>query len=128
MTLLSTPTKAVLAGTAVKGTAKRPEIIRIGARTIAPVAKLGYAVSKPRLRRRARRRAERLGDAAHTVGEVLTKFGPEAAWELGLAERPKPKRTAPRVAAGIVVGAGTMYLLEPGHGSEHRQQLLRLVS
>ncbi len=97
MTLLRTATNGVLAGRAATGTVKRPEIIGFGARTIAPMPKLGYTVSKPHLRRAARRRAERLGDAAHTVGEVLTKYGPEVAWEFGLAERPKPKRSAPRV-------------------------------
>jgi hypothetical protein len=43
---------------------------------------------------------ERIGDAATTARSILAIYGPVAAEALGLVEAPKPKRRAPRVAAG----------------------------
>jgi hypothetical protein len=70
----------------------------------------------------------RIGEAMRSAGETLVTYGPQAAQNLGLVEVPKPKRTAPRVAAGVVIGAGAMYFLEPEHGKEHREKVAHLVS
>jgi hypothetical protein len=125
MAVLGKATKGFIGVKATKGVAKNPKILQAGAKAAPPAAKLGWKVAKPRLSRGTRRRAERLGDV---VGSALTVYGPQAAEQLGLIEPPKPKRTAPRVIAGVVIGATAMYLLEPEHGREHREQLLQLVS
>ncbi|HLY51215.1 MAG TPA: hypothetical protein VKR21_18630 [Solirubrobacteraceae bacterium] len=52
---------------------------------------------------------------------------PRAAYDLGLAEPPKPKRTAPRLVAGVVIAASAVYFLEPEHGKEHREKVTQLV-
>jgi hypothetical protein len=44
------------------------------------------------------------------------------------ATMPIVKRTAPKVAAGAVLGASAMYFLEPEHGKEHREKVAQLVS
>ncbi|MGH2931185.1 MAG: hypothetical protein ACRDL8_23475, partial [Solirubrobacteraceae bacterium] len=68
--------------------------------------------------------AQSVAETARAVGETILARGPQAAQTLGLVEAPKPKekRTAPRVATGVVIGAGAVYLLEP----EHRRRVLRL--
>ena len=48
--------------------------------------------------------------------------------QFGLVEEPKAKRSAPRVVTGALIGAGAMYLLEPQHGRQHREQVHRLIS
>jgi hypothetical protein len=73
------------------------------------------------------KRPQLLADAAHTIGDVLAVQGPQAAYELGLADPPKPKRTVPRVVAGILIGAGAVYFLEPEHGAEHRRKVAQIV-
>jgi hypothetical protein len=85
-------------------------------------------VGKALAKRNARRRVEDFGRAARTVGETIAAYGPEAAQLMGWVEPPKPKRTAPRVMVGIVIGATAMYFLEPGVGKEHRQKALSLIS
>jgi hypothetical protein len=128
MTVLSTTTKAKLGAKSAKGVAKNPGILRVSGKAASPIAKLGVKAGKPFAKRRARQNAQKVGDAVRTVATTLAVYGPEAARELGLVDAPKPKRTAPRVAAGVVIGAGAMYLLEPEHGREHREQLAKLVS
>jgi hypothetical protein len=128
MAILKKTTKGVLAAKAAKGVAERPALIRAGAQAVAPVARLGVKATKPRVKRKTRRRAKELGDSIRTLGTALATYGPPAAQELGLVEPPKQKRTAPRVAAGMAVGAGAMYLLEPEHGAEHRKKLMSLVA
>lgn len=128
MAVLSATTKGILAGKATKGVAKRPGLRGAGARAAAPAGKLGLRVGKPVAKHQARQRIERIGEAARSFGEALATYGPQAAEEFGLVEPPKPKRTAPRVAAGIVIGAGAVYFLEPEHGREHREKVLRLVA
>lgn len=128
MTLLTTTTKTMVPLKAAKGAAKHPGVLFAGARAGKPATKLGLAVGKPYARHQARQRVDQLGDAVKTAGEVVSTYGPQIARELGLVEQPKPKRTAPRVAAGVVIGASAMYLLEPGHGREHREQLRKMVA
>lgn len=124
MAVLGKATKGFVGVKAAKGVAKNPKILKAGAKAAPPAAKFGWKLTKPRLTRRTRRRAERLGEA---VGSALAVYGPQAAEQFGLIEPPKPKRTAPRVAAGVVIGATAVYLLEPEHGREHREQLRQLV-
>ena len=116
MSVVSTATKARLGTKAAKGALRRPGMARAAARVYTPIAK-----------RRARRRIGAIGDTARTYGELLVHYGPSAAQELGLVSAPKPRRTAPRVAAGVVIGASAMYFLEPGHGAEHREKARHLV-
>ena len=128
MSVLSTAAKSTTAVKTAKGAVKRPALMRAGARATPPVGKLALKAGAPLLKRRTRRRARRLGQTARAIGETLVVYGPPAAYELGLAEPPKPKRTAPRVAAGIVIGASAVYFLEPEHGREHREKVTQLVS
>jgi hypothetical protein len=99
------------------------------AKAVKPAAKAKAGYSKALAKRRARRRVASVGETARTVGEVLLIQAPEAAQELGLIEKPAPKRTTPRVAAGVLIGASAMYLLEPGEpGRQHREKVVALVS
>lgn len=103
MTGLRTTTKARLGFKGAKAAAKHPRATRLAGWTAFGLARrLGPPVVKrlgpPVAKRRARRRAQQLG------------------------------HTAPRVAAGFVLGAGTAYLLEPARGAEHRTKLRELVS
>lgn len=129
MAVLSTATKGWLGMKTAKGVAKNPGVVKFvgkaGAKGASPLAKLSWNVGKPIVKRRTRKKLEQIGE---TVGTVLAAYGPQAAEQLGLLEPPKEKKTAPRVAAGVVLGAGAVYFLEPKHGAEHREQLLKLVS
>jgi hypothetical protein len=126
--LLSTTTKAKLGAKGIRSAATNPGLLRAGAKGAAPMArwtgKVGMLVAK----RRARKRIERLGEATMNLGQLLVTYGPQAAANLGLVEQPKPKRTAPRLAAGAVLGASAVYFLEPEHGKEHREKVLQKVS
>lgn len=128
MSVISTTTKGKVGLKAAKGAAKRPKVVLAGTRAAVPAVKLGGKAGKPLLKRRARQRTDQLLGVSRKVGEALTVYGPQAAYELGLAEPPKPKRTAPRLAAGMVIGAGAVYFLEPGQGREHREKVAQLVS
>jgi hypothetical protein len=127
MSVLSTTTKGTIGLKAAKTAVKNPQILRFTAKAAWPPALLGLKAAKPVAKRRLRKRAAQLGDAARAVGETLVVYGPPVAYELGLAEPPKSKRTAPRVAAGAVIGATAMYFLEPEHGHEHREKVAQLV-
>jgi len=127
MSVVSKGTKGVLGIKAGRVAAKHPRALISGAKAAAPVGKLSLKASRPLLKRKALRQAEKVGEAARTLGEALVVYGPQAAYELGLAEPPKRKRTAPRLAAGIVIGAGAMYFLEPGVGRQHREKVAQLV-
>lgn len=124
MDVLNARSKAKLGWKTAKAGAKRPNALRA---TVPPTVRLTFKTGKPFAKRRARQQAQRIGETARTLGETLRRV-PQAAQELGLAEAPPPKRTAPRVAAGVVIGASAVYFLEPGVGAEHRRQVLRLVS
>jgi hypothetical protein len=83
-------------------------------------------VAKRRLRKRGRqaaRQLDRYGAVARTAGGAIAERGPGAAQALGLYEPPAPKRTAPRVAAGIVIGAALAYFLDPVSGRARRAKL-----
>lgn len=131
MSVISTTTKRKAGVKAASAAAKRPRLLVSGARVARPAGKLELKASKPTIERQARRRVDQLGEAAQqlseavrTTGRILAVDGPAVAYALGLAEPPKPKRTAPRVAVGIVIGASAMYLLD----AEHREKVAQLVS
>jgi gas vesicle protein len=133
--LLNAPTKGKVARGAAKTAAKHPSATWTGVRRSAPAAKFAFKIGKSMAKRRSRSRMQRLGATARTTGdwiaatgELLATYGPQAAQELGLIEAPKRKRTAPRVAAGVVIGAGAVYFFEPERGRAHREKLLSLVA
>jgi hypothetical protein len=127
MSVISNKTKGKAGFKVAKATAKRPQVLLSGTKIALPAGKAGLKASKPLLKRRARQRVDQLDKASRTLGEALAVYAPRAAYDLGLAEPPKPKRTAPRVVAGAVIGASAMYFLEPGHGKEHREKVGQLV-
>jgi hypothetical protein len=136
MAVLSNSTKGK-AGLKVAGAAmKHPAATRFVAKTSRPAAKgglkLGKTIAKRKASRRieeASRRIEDVGKTARVVGEMIAIYGSEAAQLFGWVEPPKPKRTAPRVLVGIVIGATAMFLLEPSEaGKERRAKVLGLVS
>lgn len=127
MPVLSPQTKAKVVARVARGAIKNPRGTR-------RVGQLGVGAYTPIVRRRARKRiasvgggARSVGDTARTYAELLATYGPQAAQELGLVSTPKPKRTAPRVAAGVVIGAGAAYFLEPEHGAQRREKALSKV-
>jgi hypothetical protein len=128
MSVISKRTKGKTAIETAKAAAKRPQLLLTGAKIAVPAGKAGLKASRPMLKRRARQCVKQLDRASETLGEALAVYAPKAAYDLGLAEPPKSKRTAPRVAAGMVIGASAMYFLEPGHGKEHREKVAQLVS
>jgi hypothetical protein len=129
MSLIDMTTKGKLGLKAAGSALKNPGATRLAAKATAPAAKAGLNFRKGLAKRRAQRRVERAGRAARSVGYAVLVQAPQAAQELGLIDRPAPKRTAPRVAVGVLIGAGAMYLLEPGApGRQHREQVAALVS
>ena len=126
MTVLSTTTKSKAGAKAAKAIATRPRLLMAGAKATGPAAKLGLRASKPYANHLARRGADQLVEASRARGAALGVYATRAVYELGLAK--PPKRTTPRVAAGMVIGAGAMYFLEPENGRKHRKKVAKLVS
>lgn len=130
MSVLSISTKGKIGAKGVKTVARNPRILQMGAKAAGPVAKTAFRLGKPVAKRQARRRAQHIGQTAQRTLETLAVV-PQAAQQLGLVEMPEPakeKRTVPRVVAGVLIGAGAMYFLEPGAGREHRERLMHLVA
>lgn len=131
MSVISNKTKAKAGLKATKTAAKHPRLTaRLtakGTKLAMPVGKVGMKAGKPFAKRRIRQRAEQLDRASHTLGQALAVYAPQVAYELGLAQPPRPKRMAPRILVGVVIGASAMYFLEPGHGAEHREKVAQLV-
>ena len=122
MAMLGTTTKVALGAKAAKSPVARGAGTK--ALKLTPTAgKAAVAAGKPILKRRTRKRVNEATDAAVLA---LASYAPGAIRHLGL-RAPKRKRTAPRVLAGVVIGATAMYLFEPGHGAEHRERLLKLI-
>jgi len=87
----------------------RHRVLRAAAK---PAATLGWRVGRVIVRRKVHARTERLRVAGRTIASFAVIYGPMAAEVFGLVEPPKPKRRAPAFAAGVVIGAGAMYLLK----------------
>ena len=128
--MLSTRTKATAGAKTAKTIVQNPLLRSAVTEAGPPIARLGVTVGKKRMSRKGRKQLEQMGDALSTVAALTSTYAPraaQAAQELGLVEAPKPKRTAPRLLAGVLIGAVAMLLLEPGHGREHRRQVRRLL-
>ncbi len=91
--MVSNKTKARLGLRTALMMARHPTLRRATTQVGAPTAKVV-------VKRQLRPQMERIGDAATTARSILAIYGPVAAEALGLVEAPKPKRRAPRVAAG----------------------------
>jgi hypothetical protein len=148
MDLLSTTTTKGQQGwnaakTAAQNRAFLPFTTKPHSKSTPPLANLSLNFGNPFAKRQSPRGFEQiveqagealgeLGEVVFAIGEVLgavmAAYGPLAARHLGWAEAPKEKRTAPRVVAGAVIGAGAVYFLEPKYGPERREQLLRLIN
>ena len=130
--MFSKKTKASVGVETARGLIEDPEIREAAMQAAAGTSRLGFGISKRVARRRTRRRLKRYRDVAQAVGPVLATYGPQAAQSLGLTEPPKqPKaggRTRPALAAGVLIGASTVYFLEPGAGRERRAQVKRIVA
>jgi hypothetical protein len=101
--------------------------MKYGGRAAWRGAKIAFKLSKPLVRRRARRRAAEVRAVSRAVGESFATYAPLAARGAGLAEPAKRARTAPRIALGAVMGAGAVYLFEPERGRELRQSVKERV-
>jgi hypothetical protein len=142
MEVLSTTTAKGRQGwNAAKTVAQNPSLTRFtvktGAKAVPPITKISFKLGQRVGKRQGRLEHAgevlgELGKAIFAIGEVvggmMAAYGPLAARQLGWAEAPKEKRTAPRVVAGAVIGAGAVYFLEPKYGPERREQLLRLIN
>ncbi len=113
---------------AAKAVIENPPLRHAAATAAPPAVKLILKRKRRRAGRRSREQAERISDAARTASAALANYGPAAAEALGLTEPPKQKKTAPRVGVGILIGAGTMYLLEPEKGQARRQKVKGLIA
>jgi hypothetical protein len=103
-------TKTKMGSKAAKTAAKHP-----GASWAS--VKAAVKVGKPVAKKQARQRIKGIGTTARTTGALVAMYGPLAVQALGLVEVPKRKRTLPRVAVGVVIGAGAMYFFGPQRGS-----------
>lgn len=107
----STTAKVRMGAKGAAAMARHPKIRRASVRAGKPPAKLGWKVGKVVVKRKARAQIGRLGATGRTVASFAIVYGPMAAEVFGLVEAPKPKRRAPAFVAGIVIGAGALYVL-----------------
>jgi hypothetical protein len=101
--MVSNKTKARLGLRTALMMARHPTLRRATTRIGAPTAKVV-------VKRQLRDQMERIGGAATTARSILVIYAPIAAEALGLVEAPKPKRRAPKVAAGAVAVAVASYV------------------
>jgi hypothetical protein len=120
-------TSAKLGAKGAIAMARHPTLRRTTARAARPSAKVGWRVGKMVAKRKARDQLEQLGSMARTSKGLWVVYGVPVAQELGLIERPKPRRTGRVLVAGIVIGAAAAYFLEPEHGPEHRRKVQGLL-
>ena len=133
MSALSTTTKARLGVKATKHAAKRPKLLLRGAQTAKPVVRGRAKISSRRKKGHAQRHAgsvvqtaQKVGQTTFATGQAAVALGRQLALQQAEA-RAGHKRTAPRVAAGVAIGATAMYFLEPGNGAQHRQTPSEMV-
>ena len=126
----SKKTTARLGAKGAKTVVRNPLLRKATMRAGVPSAKVGLKVGKVFARRKARSQVGRLagvgrtmgsagrtvgsagrtvGSAGRTVGSAAIIYVPMAADVLGLSQPPKPRRRLPPFAAGLVLGAGTVY-------------------
>jgi hypothetical protein len=127
--MLRTSTKTKLGAKAVKQVAGKPGLLRI----VPPAAGFGWKVAKPLAKRRARKRAEHVGEAVRAAAVTVSTYTPKVVRTVeSLTAPPKRRPVSPALVgvplgAGVLVGGAAVYLLEPQVGREHRRQLRRLV-
>jgi hypothetical protein len=119
MSVLSTKTKARIGRKTAKQAVRHPKLVLRGARGAKPVV---WGVVSMRTRQ-ARRQAGAVLAAGRSVGQTVFAAGRQAAQAQG-----SRKRTAPRVAVGVVVGATVMYLLDPASGDVRRRRVIGLIT
>jgi hypothetical protein len=123
MSVLSTKTKARVGVKAAKQGAKHPKLALLGARGAKPVVR-GVVDMRTR---HARHHAAVVLAAGQSIVQTALEAVQQAAQSAALTQVPR-KRTAPRVAVGIVAGAAAMYFLDPASGDERRRKVLGLVT
>lgn len=119
MNVLSTKTKTRVGVKTAKVAVKHPKLALRGARGAQPVVR---GVVKLRTRQ-ARHQVAAALDAGRSLGQAVFEAGRQAA----RAQLPR-KRTAPRVAVGVAVGAGAMYVLDPKSGGDRRRAVIGLFT
>lgn len=139
MSALSTMTKARLGIKLGTAAAKRPGLLMGAARAGTPAAKLAlrgsrpaakgaFKLAKPMAKRRGSRGVDSVADTMRQLEGQLLGLARQAQVTVKPARPSKLARTAPRVAAGALFGAGAAaYLLDPDKGEEHRRTLARLI-
>jgi hypothetical protein len=125
MAVLSNSTKGKASLKAAGAAIKNPAATRLVAKASAPAAKGGLRLVKRAAKRKASQRIEDVAKTARTLGETIAIYGPEAAQLFGWVEPPKPKRTAPRVLVGVIIGAAAMFMLEPSAAGKERRAKAR---
>jgi hypothetical protein len=126
--MFGTTNKPGLASTAALGLVDDPAIRNAALEAAPPVAKLGLNVGRRFAKRRAMRRVDQISEAITTVTSLIAAYAPILIGQLGIVEQPKPRRTAPLMAGGALVGAGVVYFLEPNQGHRHRRRVQRLIA
>ncbi len=119
MSAFSTKTKTKVGVKAARQAAKHPKLVLRGAQGAKPVVRGAVNMRT----RQARNQAAAVLDAGRSVGQTIFEAGQQAAQ----AQVPR-KRTVPRVAVGIGVGAATMYFLDPASGDQRRRSVLGLIA
>jgi hypothetical protein len=122
--MLSSTAKVRVGAKGAVARARHPTLRRASVRAAKPSAKLGWRIGKVVVRRKARAHIGRLGATGRDVAVFAVIYGPMAAEVFGLVEAPKPKRRAPAFAAGVLTGAGAVYVLGrvSVRGSERAQK------
>jgi hypothetical protein len=107
--------------------ARHPVARKATVRAARPTAKVGWRVGKVVAKRKAREKADQIESTARTAAALWVIYGVPLARELGLIERPKPRRTGRVFVAGLAIGAAAVYFVEPEHGAEHRANVAKLL-
>ena len=99
--------------------ARHPAGRKATAKAAKPTAKVGWKVGKVVAKRKARQKADQIGSAATTAAALWLIYGVPVAQELGLIERPKPRRTGRAFLAGVAIGGVAVYFIGPRRRGEH---------
>jgi hypothetical protein len=89
--------------------ARHPKLRRATVRAAKPPAKLGWRVGKFIVKRKARARAQQLGETGATAASLALLYGKMVGDVFGLIDTPRPRRRGPAFVAGVAIGAGAMY-------------------
>jgi hypothetical protein len=126
MSVLSTTTRTRVGVKTAKQAAKHPKLAVRGARTVAPVVR-GRVKLATRLRgRQVQRQTATILATGRQIGQAAFALGRQAA-QNAAEKQVHRKRTVPRVAVGIAIGAAGMYFLDPASGEERRRGVSGLI-